>query len=110
MLGRPSDARPGFDLDVKVVGQNAEAGAPATVFAAMSARAGHPDKIARSAEKQKSPILRRTTIREGAQKYLRAAKPEKPIAKEEALFCLVMGHTFRLGFGETANPRNTSKA
>jgi hypothetical protein len=43
---RPAEARPGFDLDVKIVGQNAEAGAVAAVFVDMGARSGHLDRIA----------------------------------------------------------------
>jgi hypothetical protein len=37
-LDRPPDARPGLDLDVQIIGKNAEPGSFATIFPTMGAR------------------------------------------------------------------------
>jgi hypothetical protein len=66
MLRRPACARPRLKLDVKIVGQDAQMRVFATVFALMVARSGHPDRIARPVKNKNGPILRHSTIRNGA--------------------------------------------
>jgi hypothetical protein len=73
-----ADARPGLDFDVKIVGEDAEAGSSATIFAAMGTWIGHPDRIARTADKQNIRILLHNPIREDSLPSLagkRAARP-----------------------------------
>jgi hypothetical protein len=66
MLRRPADAGPRLQLDVKIVGQDAQMRVVATVFVVFFARSGHPDRIARPIKNKNSPILRHSTIRNGA--------------------------------------------
>jgi hypothetical protein len=57
----------------------------ATVFVVFFARSGHPDRIARPIKNKNSPILRHSTIRNGAQKYLRDAGLALPIVAKRRL-------------------------
>ena len=75
VFDRPADARPRLEWDVRIVRHDASDGALVTVFAARGARSGHPDRIARSADKQNNPILRHGTLRATGGKYRGAAVP-----------------------------------
>jgi hypothetical protein len=63
IMTRPTPgARPRLVLDVKVGRRDANIGAPKTVFAAQGALPGHCDRIARSAPKSNSSILRQHAL------------------------------------------------
>jgi hypothetical protein len=66
VLRPASNTGPRLQRDVKTIGQDAQMRVVATVFVVFFTRSEHPDRIARPIKNKNSPILRHSTIRNGA--------------------------------------------